>query len=493
MIGWPVDTAPLAIMFSSRIRRVNATSPRRNRNPVFGMDFLPLKHISKWVCMAAIAWIGWNCVHRGLWLDEAWVANSIRAQSLAEMFWDGEWLQTSPPLFLLIARGAVGLFGFSTEILRAVPLMFSLLAAVGMWGAARRVAPAWSALAVAALVFPEVAVEYFTSFKQYAGEAAAVACVLWALAAYDRLGASRFTVLVTASLALAYPMAFLLPGLAWFVFKESGHRCAVIFSASTAAMLALLYVTFIRPNVEPSLWTYWSGNVAESYDVGLWLWLTVAALLTVRAYRLASWREFACALPCLLLAAAELTGWYPASPRMRLFIRPCFILAFVAFLEAHLRWERISTLAAITVALIAASKDRSAPFEDYPAAVAYLQSHVIPGEVLIVHPNARQGLRLYADMSARFGSTGWPCCARGRSAMRSTEATVQADILSLIPNGFSGRVWLFYANRPLHWQYTGVDEGDLWRRTLWEHGCPPDGYVALPNLAISPHTCREKR
>jgi hypothetical protein len=35
----------------------------------------------------------------------------------------------------------------------------------------------------------------------------------------------------------------------------------------------------------------------------------------------------------------------------------------------------------------------------------------------------------------------------------------------------------------------GLNEGDLWRKRVWEKGCPPGPYVAFKNLAVSPMEC----
>jgi len=461
------------------------------------MDISLLKHVARgacWLVLLAGVFVGLQGIHRSLWLDEAWVANSIRAISLGEMFWDGEWLQTSPPLFLLLARLAVGVFGLSTETLRAVPLAFACLAGIVIWGAARRVAPAWAPLAIAALLFPDIAVEYFNSFKQYGAEAAAVAVVLWATVEYQRLGFVLYFSLVAGLLALAYPLAFLVPGLVLFVYATDGTRRAATLATGCAAMLAALYWFFIRPNVAPSLWDYWGQ---ASYGPGMWLWTAAVSLLTTRAALRRNYIELACLLPCMLLIAAELSDWYPASPRMRLFIRPCFILAVAMLLEEFVKWKWLAPIAAVGLAITTAATHRSEPLEDYAAAVSYLREHVALSDLLVVHPDARQGLQLYAaiagwDPPVLYANTGWPCCARGRTPVKSSEAVVRANLATLIPETFHRRVWLFYANRPLHWDYIGRNEGELWRKLLWDRGCPPAEYIALPNLVISPMQCAPK-
>ncbi|MGP0073662.1 MAG: hypothetical protein ACLPWF_17235, partial [Bryobacteraceae bacterium] len=48
---------------------------------------------------AALA-AGLHGIGRSLWLDEAWVANSVKAPTLSGMFVYPGWLQSNPPLFL---------------------------------------------------------------------------------------------------------------------------------------------------------------------------------------------------------------------------------------------------------------------------------------------------------------------------------------------------------------------------------------------------------
>ena len=108
--------------------------------------------------------LGLYGIERSLWLDEAWVANSVNASTLGGMFHYPNWLQTTPPLFLLLARVAVKAFGLSTVVLRSVPMLLSLVAVWAMLGAARRVvSPSWAVLATAALAFEPDGATYYGS------------------------------------------------------------------------------------------------------------------------------------------------------------------------------------------------------------------------------------------------------------------------------------------------------------------------------------------
>src|SRR5580698_6394205 len=98
---------------------------------------------------------------RSLWLDEAWVANSVQAPSLSAMFFRTDWLQINPPLFLLLVRWVVRVLGLSSASLRLVPLGLTLLAAVCMLLLARRVlSPAFAALACALQAFHPTTIEF---------------------------------------------------------------------------------------------------------------------------------------------------------------------------------------------------------------------------------------------------------------------------------------------------------------------------------------------
>ena len=61
-----------------------------------------------------------------VWMDKAWVVNSVREPSLHNMFYTPTWTQPSPPLFLLLERGLVGILGNSEIAVRILPLIAGL-------------------------------------------------------------------------------------------------------------------------------------------------------------------------------------------------------------------------------------------------------------------------------------------------------------------------------------------------------------------------------
>jgi len=291
MMGWLVFIAPHAIIRNSRKRSANDLAPRRSLNPK--SDIRTFNHLST-VCgilaevltgrVATIVLLGFTLIlglygiERSLWLDEAWVANSVYAPTLAGMFHYPTWLQTSPPLFLMLVRSAVGLFGLSTVVLRSVPLLLALVAVAAMLAAARRVvSPSYAVLATAILAFHPTSVEYFRAFKQYGGEVAATTVVLLAAVVYlQKPDRKQFYVLVgvmVAAMTLSYPTVFLLPGVVVAIGFGNRSRAAMLAGICTA-VLAVLYWFLIHPNYTAALRAYWMGAPA--------VWLTPSLTSTTQ-------------------------------------------------------------------------------------------------------------------------------------------------------------------------------------------------------------------
>jgi hypothetical protein len=462
--------------------------------------------------------LGLYGIERSLWLDEAWVANSVNAPTLGGMFYYPNWLQTSPPLFLLLARAAVRAFGLSTVVLRSVPLLLSLVAVWAMLGAARKVvSPSFAVLATAILAFHPTVVEYFRSFKQYGGEVAATGLVLWAAIAYlQKPERKQFYILLAVTvgaMALSYPTVFLLPGLI-VVVGLGDRRRAIALAGVSGVVLAVLYWFFVQPNYTPALHQYWMSDPQNWLTPGMIAAVAFCAVVAVRiaVSPYADQRDRTSILlltPCVLLFASELLGWYPASPRTQLFVRPCFLLLLAMNTEdlvTFLKWRRRNMdaaiiLAAAVVMFLGVRKQfhegRFQPEEDMSGAVRYLRKNVGPSDLVLVHPSLREGFLLYTAMQGWnakpviYGDTGWPCCPRGRppGVDVSTPEKIQRDLDAKIPRDFHGRIWLFYTDRPLHWAYVRVEDSKLWQNYFWSRNCRPELYIRFANLGLTPLKC----
>jgi Dolichyl-phosphate-mannose-protein mannosyltransferase len=476
-------------------------------------------------------------IGRSLWLDEVWAANSIQAPSLAGMFYYSGWLQVNPPLFLLLALGASHIFGLSNAALRIVPLALALAAVVGMLAIARRLLrPALAVLACALVAAHPTAIDYSRTLKPYTGEMAGTVALLLAAVLYlEHPNRSRYLWLMAAvmvALPLGYATAFALPGVVIAVYfaGDSGTVRAGGLAAVGGSVLAILYFVFARPNLSPDLRAFWAVDPTGGFTRGLALELLFLVAVAVRVSidvsrgrgisrrraGLREWVQIMCLLPWLLLTVSGGMGWYPISARTRLFALPCFLLVAAINTEDLIRWvldrlprrRRVEHAMAGVVLLLAVATPAAAlwgqvhdhrdlPEEDLEGAVRFMQQHVLPDELVVVHAECREGFRFYAarlgwrPRHVVFGDTGWPCCARGEPSGpgNSRERDVVADLDSLIPHGYRGRLWLLYSTRPTQWSYTGLDEGKVWRSHVWAAGCPPGPYYEFANLAVTPMDC----
>lgn len=478
--------------------------------------------------LAAVLGLGVYGMGRSLWLDESWVANSVREPSLHGMFYYPGWIQINPPLFLLLVRAAVDVAGTAfpdvSAAFRIVPLLLACVAVCAMLALNSRLVRApLAVLAAAVAALDPTFIEYSRTLKPFTGEVAASACLLLAAVCYLRQpDRRRFAwLLLTAAIAipLAYPSVFLLPGIALAVFVHRKSRGIWLCALAGAAFLPVWWFS-IRPNLSPQLHEFWAANDSSSMNTGLFAALVFVLFAAAGAARRLqsgdrsprAWACLMCALPCLLLAASAALGLYPISHRTRLFALPCFVLLAALTLEdllgAYAGRRLLAPVAAVLtcglIAFTAASQvieDRSVPEEDFAGAIAFLEHYAAPSDLILVHACCKEGFLLYSGLGhwnppgLAFGDTGWPCCARGKDARpgSSSAAAVMRDLDSKVPLGFAGRVWLLYTTRPTHWKYTGLDEGELWRKLLWDRGCPPGPYLRFANLALSPMNCAASR
>jgi 4-amino-4-deoxy-L-arabinose transferase-like glycosyltransferase len=419
---------------------------------------------------------------RSAWLDEAWVANSVGATTWSGMFYYDAWLQTSPPLFLLLERATVGVVGFGVVAVRLMPLAVGVAAMALMLPLSRRLlAPRFALMAWSLLVLSPVAVEYSKTVKQYSMELAATTLVLWGLVRYTAQPTrGRFvwlTAMVAAGLTAAYPMVYFIPSVvAGVVISRGGAgthvRRALILGAVSAVTLLAVYLVFARPNSSPVLESFWFD---ASRSLGQRLWhasyamvgllpvpdpihrqqtlvsLVLAAVLGLGVWlgvvryrhghrRWLHWQAL-CGVPILIAVVAHGAGVYPISGRTSLFLLPAFLLltALCLQLAAHAALrrgprrtlDRVLTVAVVSaVVLFAGNWVRRpvaaliAPVEDMAAALAFLRANVDDRDYLWVHASTVEGFKLYRTIepgpaaSTGFGRTGWPCCPRGAAVVR---------------------------------------------------------------------------
>jgi len=130
-------------------------------------------------------------------------------------------------------------------------------------------------------------------------------------------------------------------------------------------------------------------------------------------------------------------------------------------------------------------------------AVRYLHQKVSPSDVVLVHASLREGFLLYSAIEGWtappviYGDTGWPCCPRDRPSGPDTATPdkVNRDLDDKVPRDFHGRIWLFYTDRPLHWDYLHAYDPKIWQNYFWSRNCRPQVYIRFANLGLVPMNC----
>ncbi len=218
---------------------------------------------------------------QSLFVDEAWVANSVLADSLQRMF-HYDWVPAPPPLFLLLVRYTVRIFGSSNVALRLVPSVAAMASIVLLALLARRLLGVTSAVvSVALLVASTAAYRWAILVKQYSSDVFVALLLIWILYHYlDRPTWRRFAIVVAGygvAILLSYPSVFFIPAgvyvlcaAAWQrrhatpgVYRILAARLA-LFLIVVAAEWVALFVLLIRPNQSPELMRFWFSDYPGS-------------------------------------------------------------------------------------------------------------------------------------------------------------------------------------------------------------------------------------
>jgi len=343
-----------------------------------------------------------NHIGKSIWSAEAWVANSALADSLGHMFHYEPWLQTTPPLFLLLVRGTVHLAGVSVASFRAVPFGLSILSLILMARLSRLTLRTTFAVICTTLVaLSPPAVVFSKEVKQYSGDVAASCLLLLFVWRYlDLPDRRRYICLLAISavaLFLSYPAVSFLPAAITIVAVvepklAAGHsnirRARIervsILAALAAAICSVNYWFLVKPNSSPLLTDYWSygyprfGSFTEiahfyvQYFLGMGVYfylplgtkdlfkamlssvgrfpllLIAIAIIAGVGFAVASLRRnrrhlqalTLCFMPLITLAVLNLLRLYPVnSRRLTLFMLPCISLA-VAIVMQNL-WDAL--------------------------------------------------------------------------------------------------------------------------------------------------------
>ena len=242
-----------------------------------------------------------SSLDRSLWLDEAWVANSIQSASLYQSFYYDHWLQTTPPLFITISRLITNLFGTSNIAFRALPalagiasiLLFSVVAL-------RLLKPSYAMTAILLFVFNPRLILYSQSLKQYSTDVfSTVSFMVLGHMYMERRTDRWFYALLAGFMALsflAYPTILFFPFLLYAavarfavrpdtgVDRRTVYRIGLRLALAVAAgcfVGAINYWFFIQPNKSPALVEFFLEGFHQGGSMSEFLKFYGRRLLTV--------------------------------------------------------------------------------------------------------------------------------------------------------------------------------------------------------------------
>ncbi len=218
-----------------------------------------------------------SAMRASLWLDEAWVANSILSPSWKEMLYYSGWLQHTPPLFLALARLLTKVLGPSEAALRVLPVLAGLMAIPVLAIALRKLFSPAAALCGTSLVIVNFwAVKYAQQVKQFGVDVFASALLVFLVAKYcQRPDRRNFTLLVAGFVVMPFlsttaflmgpsVVAAILLGPLWQVPVHLRARRLTIALVSFALCSVLNYRVFISPNRNSNLVTFWADNCLKA-------------------------------------------------------------------------------------------------------------------------------------------------------------------------------------------------------------------------------------
>lgn len=223
----------------------------------------------------------WNLGRHSLWLDEAWLANTLLSDSLSDVIFLGpgkEAPNSTPFLLSLAIHYMTRIFGDSEFVLRLLPALFSAGSIVAVWLLARRLgATTFTALAAAILIaFNPVSIEYAKELKQYAGDTFWIPLFLVAACRFADRPTRRFTWLLAFGTLVAFgfaqTVALALPGACMYLairvlleFRAEPHttmrrprriRSATVIAIWFAGTLAI-YLLILRHQSSERLVAFW--------------------------------------------------------------------------------------------------------------------------------------------------------------------------------------------------------------------------------------------
>ena len=412
-------------------------------------------------------WLHW----RSLWLDEIYLAKSIVSRNWLDLLGKPllDW-QAAPPLFLLLERACVRMFGPGERSLRLVSLVFGVMSVGLMWAVARRLLrPGAATVALAIFSVCGPLIYYSSEVKPYGCDVACSLAIAWAvlrlMESHSMARSATAAAIGAVSIFLSYPSVFVLAAAALLLRRGT---VALVWGAA----FVVQYVVFIRPithgSFHPYLVQYWlardafmplwftaphwifaklwsvanaTGGMDLAYpDAALLAWIIGAAMLRSRR----DWLLLTG--PLAFVLAASSLRLYPFDDRLALFVVPqLIVLAALGIAALWTNFPARCAAGALAVMLLLPSgtsavkslfhaPDREESLQLY----GWMAPRWRPGDVIYLTHFAEPSFRYYQSQVA------WPPEATAASNVRVQPASVDADAILQNVRSLAGapRVWV---------------------------------------------------
>jgi uncharacterized membrane protein len=241
-----------------------------------------------------------HLLDRSLWLDEAWVANSIRAPNLHQAIYYDDWLQTTPPLFIVLSRLVTAVFGTSNAAFRALPALSGIVSVLLFsFIALKLLKPSFAMIAILLFVFSPRVILYSQSLKQYSTDVLSTISLLVLGYLYIERRADRWFYLLLAAVValsfLSYPAMLFLPFLLYAAVTKVDSQGANdtqrsirpkwlrLFLVIVLAVLVSVtnYLFFIAPNKTSALTDFFPEGFYQGRSLAEFLEFYGVRLLTL--------------------------------------------------------------------------------------------------------------------------------------------------------------------------------------------------------------------
>lgn len=369
---------------------------------------------------------------RSLWLDEAWVANSIRAASLHQAIYYDDWLQTTPPLFIALNRLVTALFGTSNVAFRALPA-FSGIVSVLLFSffALRLLRPSFAMIAILLFVFSPRVILYSQSLKQYSTDVLSTISLLVLGYLYIEKRTDRwFYRLLAAFVALSflsYPSMLFLPFLLYAAITKvdlqsrandpqgptrPNWRQFFLVVALAVFVSVTNYWFFIAPNKTSALTEFFPEGFYQGHSLAQFLEFYGARLLTLTGNFFFAGPGGLRIVTVFITVIGFIHLWVPQTKRPRL--------------------ENFQTAVLLTAPIAGIVGLNLLGFFPLPGFHHRLLLFVFPITVLAFC----LGLQLLASLASGFITSRW-------ANVRATY--VESVLGSAVLVGLVGFVWLFYS------------------------------------------------